>query len=65
MFFARVNFLANSFNSAISAYGRTAALGMGASTVMGLADDKKNKKGEGVENTLKAVAKMSLLGMLM
>lgn len=65
MFFARVNFLANSFNGAIGAFGHTAALGMAAGTVMSLADDKKNKKGEGVENTLKAVAKMSLLGMML
>lgn len=64
MFFARVNFLANAFNGAVGAYGRTAALGMAAGTVLSLADDKKNKKGEGVENTLKAVAKLSLLGMM-
>lgn len=64
MFFSRVNFLAGSFNSAIAAYGHTAALGMTAGTVLSLADDKKNKKGEGVENSLKAVAKMSLLGMM-
>jgi hypothetical protein len=64
MFFSRVNFLANSFNGAIAATAHTAALGMAAGTVMSLADDKKNKKGEGVENTLKAVAKMSLLGMM-
>jgi hypothetical protein len=65
MFFARVNFLANSFNSAIGAAGHTAALGMTAGTMLSAADDKKNKKGQGVENGLKLVAKMSLLGMLM
>jgi hypothetical protein len=64
MFFSRVNFLAGSFNGAIAAYGHTAALGMTAGTILSLADDKKNKKGEGVENSLKAVAKMSLLGMM-
>jgi hypothetical protein len=64
MFFSRVNFLANSFNGAIGAASRTAALGMGVGTVMSLTDDKKNK-GQGVENSLKAVAKMSLLGMLL
>jgi hypothetical protein len=64
MFFSRINFLANSFNGAIAAYSHTAALGMAAGTVMSLADERKNKKGEGVENTLKAVAKMSLPGMM-
>lgn len=63
MFFSQVDFLTGAFNDAISSTAHTAALGVTAGTILSLADDKKNK-GQGVENSLKAVAKMSLMGML-
>jgi hypothetical protein len=63
MFFSQVDFLTDAFNDAISNSAQTAALGVTAGTLLSLADDGKNK-GQGVENSLKAVTKMSLMGML-
>ena len=56
--------LTSSFNSLIHAAGHTSALGMGGNVLRGLASDDNDKK-DGVERTMKAVAKMSLLGMLL
>jgi hypothetical protein len=53
MFFAMRNLLTLGFN--------TASRGVQAGTVLGLANDKNND-GQGVEKTMKAAAKMFLMG---
>jgi hypothetical protein len=53
--------LTGSFNTAVTSLSGLAAAGVTAATVFSLADGKKN---DGVEQPMKAVAKMSLMGML-
>ena len=62
MFFDNFADLTDSFNSAIGAGASVAALGVTVGTIFSLADDKKNRDDEMAP--MKAIAKMSLMGML-
>ena len=62
MFFDHFADLTGSFNSAIGAGARIGALGVSVGTIFSLAADDKNRKDDMAP--LKAVAKMSLMGML-
>jgi len=63
MFFDGFADLTDSFNTAIIAGAQTAALGVTTAALFSLTDDKKNKEDDLAP--LKAVAKMSLMGMIL